>query len=211
MPQVTTYDKTAIHQYSQDELAKLNAEAQQALELTAKDVLQTDTKRIPSLNGKPRGKQDYYSYAQLYAYRAINTLVALLDSKHDSIRLGAAGKLLDKTLPDLKAIEVNGEMRQAMTLNVVQFGAQDLLAKHLEAKEQALEATTEPTTTSTDSVPSEQRQAISLETKEESYNPHSATQSSVDTNVLQPHTTPSDDTTPSTVSTKIEAKQTGEE
>lgn len=55
--------------------------------------------------GRPKipNRQGIYSKAVKYAQKAIETIVALLDSNNEAIRLGAAKALLDKIIPDVKA------------------------------------------------------------------------------------------------------------
>ena len=69
------------------------------------------------VNKKKRGvlsKQTLYSYASQYAKEAIEVLVELMkNAEQDSVKMGAAGKLLDKCLADLKTseVEVSGNVR----------------------------------------------------------------------------------------------------
>ena len=140
--------------FTQEQLASLNAETQQAYTLldpsnaSVKDTVSNVLKRKPGESGD---KATLYKYASLYAIRAINTLVALLDDKSPKIQLGAASILLDKALPDLKAVEVDGEIRNQLQLNVVQYGAKDMLTRHLATTEAVIDASsntpTPPVTT----------------------------------------------------------------
>lgn len=68
----------------------------------------TDAKSIEAnKGGRPKmpNRQGIYSKAVKHSQKAIDTVVALLDSKNEAIRLGAAKALLDKIIPDMKAIE----------------------------------------------------------------------------------------------------------
>lgn len=64
--------------------------------------------------GRPRipNRQGLYSQTAKYARSAIDTIVTLLHSRNDAIRLGAAKALLDKCLPDIKAVNWDGERDQ---------------------------------------------------------------------------------------------------
>ena len=50
-----------------------------------------------------------YAKIAVHTNKIINKLVELLDSRTESIALGAANKLIDKILPDLRATELTGE------------------------------------------------------------------------------------------------------
>ena len=62
-------------------------------------------------SGRPRvpNRQGLYSKTAKYAVYAIEKLVKLMDSKNENISLGASRTLLDKCLPDQKAVEYNAE------------------------------------------------------------------------------------------------------
>ena len=63
--------------------------------------------RIPS-------KDNLYAYASKFSREAIAILMDLArNGKYEAVRMGAAGKLLDKCLADLKASEVavSGDIR----------------------------------------------------------------------------------------------------
>lgn len=68
-------------------------------------------------------RQGLYSKAAKHAALAIDTLVDLLHSPNENVQLGAAKALLDKCLPDLKAIdafikeEVEGPMEIKFVLD----------------------------------------------------------------------------------------------
>ena len=60
-----------------------------------------------------------YQKIAIYTDKIINKLVGLLDSPTESIALGAANKLIDKILPDLRATEVTGEDRGPIRVIIV--------------------------------------------------------------------------------------------
>ena len=61
-------------------------------------------------NIKPMSKQSLYSKVSSYSPKIINRLVELVDSSNESVALGACKALLNKSIPDLKAIGVfNGD------------------------------------------------------------------------------------------------------
>ena len=64
-------------------------------------------------------RQTLYSIAQTYSREAIETLAIMMRSaKQDSVRMGASKALLDKALPDLKAMEVTGREGEDLKLIV---------------------------------------------------------------------------------------------
>lgn len=62
--------------------------------------------------GRPHtpNRQGLYAKAAKHATIAIDTLVKLLHSRNENIRLGATKALLDKCLPDVKAIAIKEEI-----------------------------------------------------------------------------------------------------
>lgn len=55
---------------------------------------------------KPTSKQALYSSISSYADEVIQRLVKLSKSKNENVALGACKTLLNKTLPDVKSVEV---------------------------------------------------------------------------------------------------------
>lgn len=55
---------------------------------------------------KPTSKQALYSSISSYADEVIQQLVELSRSKNENVALGACKTLLNKTLPDVKSVEV---------------------------------------------------------------------------------------------------------
>lgn len=55
---------------------------------------------------KPTSKQALYSSISSYADEVIQRLVELTKSKNENVALGACKTLLNKTLPDVKSVEV---------------------------------------------------------------------------------------------------------
>lgn len=68
----------------------------------------------------PTNRQGLYAYASKYSQEAIDVMVDILrTSRNESLKLGAAKALLDKALPDLKAMEVTGENGEPIKFNVL--------------------------------------------------------------------------------------------
>lgn len=59
-----------------------------------------------SIKRKPTSKQALYSSISSYADEVIQRLVELSKSKNENVALGACKTLLNKTLPDVKSVEV---------------------------------------------------------------------------------------------------------
>jgi len=57
-------------------------------------------------NRKPTSKQALYSSVSSHAKEVIERLVELSKSKNENVALGACKTLLNKTLPDVKSVEV---------------------------------------------------------------------------------------------------------
>lgn len=55
------------------------------------------------IQGVPK-RSNLYARVSKYSPRAINRVAELLESKNESIALGAAKVILDKCLPDIKAL-----------------------------------------------------------------------------------------------------------
>ncbi|NCN03882.1 MAG: hypothetical protein GW942_02295 [Candidatus Pacebacteria bacterium] len=55
---------------------------------------------------KPTSKQALYSSISSYADEVIQRLVELTKSKNENVALGACKTLLNKTLPDVKSVEI---------------------------------------------------------------------------------------------------------
>ena len=63
-----------------------------------------------AVKGGTPSRQGLYAIAAKYSAEAIKTLYDLMkNGKQEAIRMGAAKALLDKSLPDIKAVEVTGE------------------------------------------------------------------------------------------------------
>lgn len=72
--------------------------------------------------GRPRlpNRQGLYAQTAKHAEAAIGVLVTLMSSRNENIRLGAARTLLDKCLPDLKAVDLKTEEdKQPIQVTVV--------------------------------------------------------------------------------------------
>ena len=71
--------------------------------------------------GRPKipNRQGLYARTAKYAQKAIDTMVSLLESRNEAIRLGAAKALLDKCLPDMKAINDTEGNRQPLLIKII--------------------------------------------------------------------------------------------
>ncbi len=68
----------------------------------------------------PDSRQTLYAYASQYTREAIDIIVEIMrTSRNESLKLGAANTILDKNLPDIKAIEVSGENGEPIKLNII--------------------------------------------------------------------------------------------
>lgn len=82
------------------------------------------SKTSKSTNGEEKKtgvipRSTLYSIASRYSKEAIITLYTLMkEAKQESVRMGAAKSLLDKALPDLKAMEVSGQDGEDLKLIV---------------------------------------------------------------------------------------------
>ncbi len=91
------------------------------LELTAKDFKKLpDAKRGKTTTESKRiSRDEIYARLAQHVPKAIATLVSLLDSPNANVRLGAANQILNKTIPDLKSVEVEGEVKHAVGVVVL--------------------------------------------------------------------------------------------
>lgn len=70
--------------------------------------------RIPS-------KDNLYAYASKFAREAIDILLDMArNARQESVRMAAAGKLLDKSLADLRAIEHTGENNGPILIRIIE-------------------------------------------------------------------------------------------
>lgn len=69
--------------------------------------------------GTKTNQQGLYAKLEPHADYAIEKLVELLDSRNESIRLGAINKILDKCIPDRKAVEVSGKDGQPIPITII--------------------------------------------------------------------------------------------
>jgi len=75
---------------------------------------------------KPINRQAVYSKASSYALEAIDVIVDIMrTSKNDNARLGAANKIVDKILPDLKAQEFTDEGGKSLIEKIIIVKASD--------------------------------------------------------------------------------------
>jgi hypothetical protein len=139
--------RTQEQYYSPQDIDALNKEAQEAYEkmqaISGVRSVKTVTNRVKPLS-QNQSKVDYYTYASLYAFKAINTLAQLLEHRQPNVRLQAASKILDKVIPDLKSTELEGEARNQLVINLMTFGKNDALTKMQEVIEANTTTNTEP-------------------------------------------------------------------
>ena len=64
-------------------------------------------------------RKDLYSKLARHVPTAIEKLVSLLESRQPNIQLGAINTILNKCLPDLKAIEVGGNVENPIRVKIV--------------------------------------------------------------------------------------------
>ena len=70
---------------------------------------------------KTPNRQGLYAAASKYSLDAIETLFDLMkNAKQESVRMGAAKALLDKALPDVKAVEITGEDHGPLLIKVIE-------------------------------------------------------------------------------------------
>lgn len=71
----------------------------------------TDTTASEPKKGGPVSRTGFYSLVSQYTEEAITKIVEIMrTSRNESLVLGAANAILDKTIPDLKAIEMGGAL-----------------------------------------------------------------------------------------------------
>lgn len=68
-----------------------------------------------------------YGKLSVHSDKAIKRLITLLDSKNENILLGAIKLILDKSIPDLKAMELQGQEGGAFIIKVISYGHTDPL------------------------------------------------------------------------------------
>lgn len=60
------------------------------------------------------------SYIQNFTLEAIDCLVDIMrNSRNESLKVGAAKTLIDKSIPDIKAVELTGENGGPIKLNII--------------------------------------------------------------------------------------------
>lgn len=71
--------------------------------------------------GRPSipNRQGLYSKAAKHADASIDTLVQLMSSRNENIRLGAAKALLNKCLPDLRAVDASVTPNEPLEVIIV--------------------------------------------------------------------------------------------
>lgn len=68
----------------------------------------------------PTNRQGLYAYASKFSQEAIDAMVEIMrTTRNESLKLGAAKALLDKSLPDLKVTEITGENGEPIKFNII--------------------------------------------------------------------------------------------
>jgi hypothetical protein len=78
--------------------------------------------KVESKKGGVVSRQTLYQVASKYSREAIEFLAKTMQDPtvQRSVRVSAANKLIDKTLPDLKATEISGENGGEILLRIVE-------------------------------------------------------------------------------------------
>lgn len=79
------------------------------------------TKSLPDKKGVSKliSRQAAYSKAAAYFPLALDTIIDVMKtSKNDNARLGAANKIMDKVLPDLKATDITTDGEKIQGIDV---------------------------------------------------------------------------------------------
>lgn len=80
---------------------------------------------------RPISKQRLYSMTSAHAKKAIKRLVELMDDDNSNVALGACKTILNKTIPDIKNIEVtNVPILNHLTTNQKQKAIKEQPIKH---------------------------------------------------------------------------------
>ena len=69
--------------------------------------------------GSKYNRQGLYAKLEPHVPRAVEALVELLESRNDAIRLGAIKTILDKCIPDVKAMEITGEDKGPIVIKII--------------------------------------------------------------------------------------------
>ncbi|MBU1067808.1 hypothetical protein KKE60_08480 [Patescibacteria group bacterium] len=77
------------------------------------------SKAESKIQGVPK-RTNLYARVSKYAPKAIRRVVNLLDSKNESVALGAVKVILDKAIPDLKALEIDERDTSPIEIRIVE-------------------------------------------------------------------------------------------
>lgn len=78
------------------------------------------TSNEPKLGGsKTQGRQGLYAKVAVFGDDIIKGMIELTKSKNEGIRLAAYRELMNKLLPDIKAVELTGENGEQLTFKIV--------------------------------------------------------------------------------------------
>lgn len=99
---------------------------------------------IANKSGRPStpNRQGLYAKAAKHAVAALDVLVKLLESQNENIRLGAARSILDKCLPDVKAIEADIDTKSQQPLTVLAITSSELDTQVKKLKDEGKHITT---------------------------------------------------------------------
>ena len=77
------------------------------------------TNAIESKRGGPVSKQGFYSLVSQYTEEAINKIVDIMrNSRNESLKFAAARSIIDKTIADVKAVEVTGANGEPLSVSI---------------------------------------------------------------------------------------------
>lgn len=79
----------------------------------------TPSKVDLKIQGVPK-RTNLYARVSKYAPRAIKKVAELLESKNESVALGAVKVILDKAIPDLKALEIDERDTNPIEIRIVE-------------------------------------------------------------------------------------------
>lgn len=91
-----------------------------------KDYPESRTKGLKR-GGVVPSRSAIYNKLSVHSDKAIKELIDLLSSRNESIKLGAIKLILDKSIPDLRAMELQGQEGGAFIIKVISYGHTDPL------------------------------------------------------------------------------------
>jgi hypothetical protein len=86
----------------------------------AYNMAEKTTTQKAKLPGATPSRGTLQSYIQNFTLEAIDCLVDIMhNSRNESLKMGAAKTLIDKSIPDIKAVEITGENGGPIKLNII--------------------------------------------------------------------------------------------